>query len=184
MERSRKIVIVCHCLLNANAKVRPLACYAGVLMEALEPYLRQGVGIMQLPCPESSYLGVNRWGMSREQYDHPLFRRHCRQLLTPFMDQLEAFCASGCTVVGVVGADGSPNCGVHLTPLGLTGGVIGTAATAEEQIGGLRLAKGKGVFMQEVQQMLMDRGIAAPFMAVDEKNPGKMITETNEEEKR
>ena len=184
MQRSRKILLVCHCLLNANAKVRPLAGYPGVLMEALEPYFRQGVGIMQLPCPESSYLGINRWGMSREQYDHPRFRRHCRHILTPCMDQVEAFCASGCEVVGVVGADGSPNCGIYLTPLGLSGGVIGAAATVTEQIGGLQLAKGTGIFMQEVQQMLTARGIATTFMAVDEKNPGKMKTENKEEKER
>ena len=35
MHRSKKIVIVCHCLLNANAKVYPLAQCGGVYSEVL-----------------------------------------------------------------------------------------------------------------------------------------------------
>ena len=178
MKRSGKILILCHCLMNANAKVRPLASYPGVLMEALEPYLRQGVGIIQLPCPESSYLGINRWGMSKEQYDHPRFRRHCRHILTPVLDQVEAYCASGCEIVGVVGADGSPNCGIHQTPMGYNGGVIGASGAVEEQIGGVHLAAGTGVFMEELKRMLAEKSIVTTFMAIDEKNPGEMRTES------
>ena len=182
MQRSRKILLVCHCLLNANAKVRPLARYPGVLMDALEPFFRQGVGIVQLPCPESSYLGVNRWGMSREQYDHPRYRRHCRDLLLPVMDQVESFRASGCGLVGVVGADGSPNCGVNRVPVGLEGGVIGAMGPIKKQVGRLRAAPGTGVFMDEVKRMLTERGISTTFMAVDEAHPGRLTRETREEE--
>jgi hypothetical protein len=128
-------------------------------------------------CPESSYLGINRWGMSREQYDHPRFRRHCHQILVPVMDQLEAFCASGCTIAGVVGADGSPNCGINRVPLGLAGGVIGAAEPAEAQIANLRRASGTGVFMMMMKQLLAERQIAATFMAVDEDHPGELKIE-------
>jgi len=184
LKRSRKILMICHCLLNANAKVRPLASYPGVLMEVLEPYLRQGVGIVQLPCPESSYLGVNRWGMSKEQYDHPHFRRHCRHILTPVLDQVEAYRASGCEIIGVVGANGSPNCGIHQTPMGYNGGVIGASEPVEEQTGGVHLADGTGVFMEELKQMLAEKSINTTFMAIDEKNPGEMRTGNEKEEKK
>ena len=177
MKRSREILVVCHCLLNANAKVSPLAVYPGALMETLLPFLKQGVGVVQLPCPESAYLGINRWGMSREQYDHPCFRRHCHRILIPIMDQLETFCASGCSIAGVVGADGSPNCGINRVPLGFTGGVIGAAEPAAVQVGNLQMAKGTGVFMTIVKQLLAERKIDATFMAVDEDHPGQLKTE-------
>ncbi|MDJ0622385.1 MAG: hypothetical protein QNJ17_05440 [Desulfocapsaceae bacterium] len=74
MNRGRKILIVCHCILNINAKIQPLAPVQGVLTETIRPYLDDGCGLFQLPCPEVSYLGMNRWGMTREQYDHPAFR--------------------------------------------------------------------------------------------------------------
>lgn len=178
MKRSHRIIVVSHCLLNANAKVRPLALYPGVLLDALRSYIEQGVGIVQLPCPESSYLGVNRWGMSREQYDHPRFRRHCRRILTPVMDQLEAYRDSGCDIIGVVGADGSPNCGIHRVPLGLAGGVIGAMGPVENQVGGLRSAEGTGVFMEVARQILAERNIGTTFMAVDENHPGKLIIQS------
>ena len=177
MKRSQQILVVCHCLLNANAKVSPLAVYPGALMETLLPFLQQGVGLVQLPCPESAYLGINRWGMSREQYDHPRFRRHCRQILMPIMDQLETFCAAGCAIAGVVGADGSPNCGVNQVPLGLKGGVIGAGESADAQAERLEMAPGTGVFMTVFKQLMAERQIAATFMAVDENHPGQLMSE-------
>ena len=35
MERSRKVMIVCHCQLNANAKIYPLALTGGVYRDFL-----------------------------------------------------------------------------------------------------------------------------------------------------
>ena len=85
---------------------------------------REGAGIVQLPCPESTCLGMNRWGMSRDQYDHPSYRSHCRRpLLLPTVDQLAGFARAGYEIIGVIGVDGSASCGVTLTPVGFTGGV-------------------------------------------------------------
>ena len=38
--------------------------------------MSEDVGVIQLPCPEATFLGMRRWGMTREQYDVPAFRRH------------------------------------------------------------------------------------------------------------
>ena len=57
MKRSRRILVVCHCLFNANSKVYPLARAQGVYREVVEPYPDQGVGFVQLPCPELTRLG-------------------------------------------------------------------------------------------------------------------------------
>ncbi len=67
MRRSQKVVVLCHCLLNANVKVRPLASYEAVLPAILNGF--PSAGLFQLPCPETSFLGLSRWGMTREQYD-------------------------------------------------------------------------------------------------------------------
>ena len=42
MHRSRAVLVVCHCLLNANAKVRPLAAYSGAALAVIEPFLQIG----------------------------------------------------------------------------------------------------------------------------------------------
>jgi predicted secreted protein len=109
MKRSRKILMVCHCLLNANTKIYPLALTGGVYHDFLEAYIRNGIGIFQLPCSEFSSLGVNRWGMTREQYDHPNFRSHCKEILEHPVNQIEALFQANYEITGVLGVDGSPN---------------------------------------------------------------------------
>ncbi|MFH1156897.1 MAG: CD3072 family TudS-related putative desulfidase [Pseudomonadota bacterium] len=177
MKRSNKIIVVSHCILNANAKVRPIAMYPGVLRGVVDKYIEAGVGILQLPCPESSYLGIDRWGMCYEQYDHPNFRRHCRNILTPSIDQMETFIASGCEILGIIGADGSPNCGVTKIPSGLSGGVIRNTEAVRVQLENFRYVQGTGVFFGVLKQMLADRGISCTFMAVDENNPSSILTQ-------
>jgi predicted secreted protein len=180
VNRSKKIIVVAHCILNANAKVGPLAMYPGVLRAVMDQFIDDGTGIVQLPCPESSYLGINRWGMCREQYDHPNFRRHCRNILIPTVDQLETFVAAGYEICGVIGADGSPNCGVTKTPSGLVGGVISDVTVVEDQLKKFRYTDQSGVFFTELKTMLSHRKIFVNFMAVDEKNPSALITENKE----
>lgn len=176
MHRSKKIIVVSHCILNANAKVGPLAEYPGVLCSVMDDFIKDGTGIVQLPCPESSYLGINRWGMCYEQYDHPKFRRHCRRILKTSIDQLEAFIAAGYEIIGVIGADGSPNCGVTKIPSGLTGGVIRDTKVVETQLEEFQYLDGIGVFMGIFKAMLSERNIIIEFMAIDEKKPSNINT--------
>ncbi len=175
MKRSKRIIVVSHCLLNANAKVGPLAEYPGVLRQAMDQFIEDGTGILQLPCPESSYLGINRWGMCYEQYNHPNFRRHCRNILTPSLDQIEMFITAGYEILGVIGADGSPNCGVTKIPSGLSGGVIRNTKDVEKQLDNFRYIEGTGVFFNVLNELLQNRGISVKFMAVDENNPSTII---------
>jgi predicted secreted protein len=171
MNRSRKIIVFCHCILNSNTKVAPLATYNGVLKEAVNDFIEKGYGIIQLPCPEVTYLGMNRWGMSKDQYDHPSYRRHCKKILEPYADQIEAFANADYQIHGVVGVNGSPSCGVSQTPIGLEGGVPGPDETPFENIKNVNQS---GIFIEELKAVLESRGIAVNFMAIDEKNPSNI----------
>lgn len=171
MMRSRKILIVCHCVLNANAKIHPLAAVPGVFVDAIAPLVEAGCGLFQLPCPEAGYLGMNRWGMTREQYDHPSFRAYCRSILEAPMAQLNAFKGADCEFVGLVGMDGSPNCGVNLTCEGYVGGEIASMEAIEKQIERLQFVQGKGVFMTELLTMLHRFEIRPELSAIREENP-------------
>jgi predicted secreted protein len=175
MKRSGKILVVCHCLLNSNAKVHPLAKVGGAHTNVLKHYIEAGVGLLQLPCPELSYLGANRWGMTREQYDHPNFRSHCESILTPTVNQMEAFVQAGYEIMGIMGMDGSPNCGVNRTCLGYMGGEIAHLGGLAGQSSTLRMAPGAGVFMEVFRTVLEKRGLKIPFQAVDEENPANGV---------
>lgn len=171
MLRSRRVLVVCHCLLNSNAKVQPLAKVGGVHADVLKDYIDDGVGLLQLPCPELAYLGINRWGMTREQYDHPNFRSHCESISAPTVHQIEAFVQAGYEIVGIMGMDGSPNCGVNRTCLGYRGGEVAGLGDAGGGRNALRMVPGTGVFMEVLRAVLENKGLRISFLAVDEGNP-------------
>ena len=115
-KRGGKVIFLSHCCLNQNAKVRGIARYAGAVTPLVELLLEEGVGIYQMPCPENSYLGNMRWGMVKDQYNNPMFRRHCRRLAQEVVDQAENYLQCGYQVLGFVMMDGSPVCGLNRTP--------------------------------------------------------------------
>lgn len=166
MKRNKKIVLLCHCLLNSNAKITGLALYGGALLPLVEKFLTSGAGIIQLPCPETTYLGLKRWGMTRDQYNTPFYRRHCRNLLAPYLDQLIEYRHNGYCIEAVVGVDGSPSCGVHFSCEGYCGGMIDHQHPQSSHE-----APGKGVFIAELTRMLEENDITIPFDAINEHNP-------------
>lgn len=171
MRRNGSVVVLAHCLLNADAKVKGLAEYPGALLSFVFPLLEEGIGVIQLPCPEMTFLGGARWGMTREQYDTAAFRRHCRCLLAGTMDQLESHLRSGHRIEGIVGVDGSPSCGVFSSCSGYEGGEISFGGFVERSRTALRRCRGEGIFMAELRALLSETGISLPFSAVDEEAP-------------
>ena len=79
-DRSKKIVFVSNCLLNANNKVQEFARYPGMFTEVVRTLDKYGVGVMQMPCPEVLHIGCQRWWHSRNLYDNAGFRHFCRTL--------------------------------------------------------------------------------------------------------
>ncbi len=166
--RARRIAVLAHCHLNVNTKVHGLAYYPGTRADLLSDLSSACVGIVQLPCPEITFLGMNRWGMTREQYDTPAYRRHCASLLQPVVDTIVALAEDGCEVVGVYGVDGSPSCGVDRTCIGYTGGEIEATAsdgTLPEAVD----TPGPGVFFEALRVRLEASGIRPPFIGIDER---------------
>jgi predicted secreted protein len=168
MQRKKQLVVLAHCLLNTNAKVVGLSTYAGGFAPLVSDLLQRGIGILQLPCPEMTYLGLKRWGMTREQYDTHGYRSHCRGILLSLVTQIQEYLANGYSFEGVVGVDGSPSCGVNVTCFGYSGGEMDQAA---EQHRHLREGPGRGVMFEILSQMLTEHGITLPFSAVREKDP-------------
>ncbi|NLL36185.1 MAG: hypothetical protein GX256_01535 [Fretibacterium sp.] len=158
------MVLLAHCILNPNAKVAGIAQTPGAIPGIVAGLLRDGVGIIQLPCPEQTFGGSRRWGMSREQYDTPQFRRHCDTLLEGVVDQTEDYLRNGYRVLGIVGVDGSPSCGVERTCAGYTGGEIASMRLFPECF----TIEGRGVFLERLMSMLHERGLLIPAVGMNE----------------
>ena len=169
MRRSKKIILLAHCLLNANAKVGGLCTYPAVLVNLLEGLVRREIGIIQLPCPEMLLYGSRRWGHVREQFAHPAFRRGCRQALQPIVDQLVDYRDHGYQLLGVIGIDGSPSCGVAAAASSgqWSGDFLDKEATWAK-VDNLGTWPGPGVMIEELQVLLAEAQLELPFFAVAE----------------
>ena len=58
--RSKRVVLAVHCILNQNARIDECAHFPGAMGRIAQLLVDSGVGIVQLPCPELLYLGLDR----------------------------------------------------------------------------------------------------------------------------
>lgn len=142
--RDAEVTVVAHCLLNPFTRVK------GLPQQSFRP---KGP-VVQLPCPEALYMGLDRWAVTKNQLEVPEFRRFCRRLITSVADLLEML-ARGGALIRIVGVAHSPSCGVTTTSSGYAGGRVGEAR--HEHI------SGQGVFMEELLAELERRKV--PFQA-------------------
>jgi Predicted secreted protein len=137
-----EILVLGHCLLN------PLARVKGV--KPAQPIDTRGVNIVQLPCPEAMFFGMRRREITKDQLDHPAYRRFCREIFTHFADLLEDLAANGVNIK-ILGVPKSPSCGVEITSVG---GEPGKVKEFHH-----RHAPGPGVFMEEIIKELKKREV-------------------------
>lgn len=178
IKRSRKIVILCHCLLNLNAKIRGIANYPEITKDLIQYLLDREIGIIQLPCPEFTLLGEARWGQSESQYATPYFRKHCRKIAMEMADQVEEYLRHNYQILGVIGIDGSPSCGVNSTCQGEWGGELSANPNLSETLSSIRMIDSPGVLIKELKSALKERTIDLPFLGFPEE------AELNQDEKR
>ncbi|HWQ64987.1 MAG TPA: hypothetical protein VN429_11265 [Methanospirillum sp.] len=171
MNRAKKIILVAHCLLNVNAKVDGLARYQGVHDEIISSLIQKGYGIIQLPCPEMGYYGIRRWGNVFEQMDIPAYRRYCRKILSPIVDQIQDYQKNEYEIAGVIGVDKSPSCGVHKTCCSdRYKGEITCINNLNTITNSLCYRDGQGIFIEEFHSLILETGISIPFYAIDEES--------------
>jgi len=188
-ERSGQVVFVSHCLLNANTRYPGGAFWRGAATELIEPYINNGVGICQLPCPEQlAWGGVAKrsivwfWGRPRAYRPAKLglrlflayTRLRYRRLAKAVARQVADYVANGVEVLGVIGVEGSPSCGVTTTMdvERAMCALVGRDATDLNQhtvnasvAGALR--SGRGIFIDELQAALVRDGLRIEFLEHD-----------------
>lgn len=130
MQRSKKILLVSHCILNQNTVIEDEARAEGAVLSAVEWAMKEGYGFLQLPCPEFTFLGLNRPSMTYEQYNTPEYREHCRKILNPVLLQAEDYLKNDYEIIGLLGIQSSPSCDPT-----------------------------RGIFMEELTAMFAEKGI-------------------------
>lgn len=131
MLRDKKLILLSHCILNQNSVVLPLARSKGGF-PIVKTLLDEGIGIIQLPCPEFKFLGPNRKPMNKAEYDSAEYRTLCRDLFTPILEDIKKYLSEDYSLVGIMGINESPSCSI----------------TGE-----------RGIFMEEIFAMLNEKDI-------------------------
>ncbi|MDU1414249.1 MAG: hypothetical protein E6929_15640 [Clostridium sp.] len=169
------VIFVSHCIINKSSKVR----YYGEKKitqeelnrkEFLSIALKKDICLIQLPCPEFNIYGSDRWGHTKKQFDNPFFRDNCRNMLIPYILQMEEYCkeAEKFNVIGIVGIEGSPSCGINLTCGGNWGGEISSRDNIKEVVEGTFRLNEKGVFMEVLKSMLEEKNLNIPMIGLSE----------------
>ena len=150
------VAFVAHCLLNQNSRVYGGAYCAGVDSPFVEELRARSWELVQMPCPELAFTGLNRFWAVREQYDTLAFRRHCRRIADSVAGAVAAHLARGDEVV-LVGVDGSPSMGVRVTSSDPERG--GRPDWPDEATD---VRPGHGILIEEVLAALAARGVPSP----------------------
>ncbi|MGE0237212.1 MAG: hypothetical protein AB7F09_28090 [Parvibaculaceae bacterium] len=153
--RSRRHALLSNCIANQNAKVDEYALCPGAITPFMDLLRRADYRIQQMPCPEMTFLGANRWWQVREQYDTPGYRAHCRSLASSVAQLLAFQIKDGCDDLILIGVEGSGSSAVAITGVGsLWGGR--PEDLAWEQV------PGKGVWIEELEAVLAKHDLPVP----------------------
>lgn len=138
MKRGKRLVLTSHCILNQNSVVCPLARAKGPFY-IVNMLVEEGIGIIQLPCPEFKYLGLGRKPMSKEEYDSPEYRKLCQRLFQPFIEDLREYLKNGYEILGIIGVNQSPTCSI---------------------------SGNRGIFMEEIFKALNEEGVKLNYYEI------------------
>ena len=170
-KRSKRVLLIAHCILNQNAKIDRCAHYPGAMREVAQLLIDAGIGVLQMPCPELLCLGLDRQvelGLhpTIESEDTRVARRMqedqaraiCRRVADDLVCQLIEYRKNKFELVGVVGINGSPTCGVE-----------STWANDQE-------TRGAGSFIQILDEECRKQGIALSMRGIRAYEPQRATT--------
>ena len=159
--RSKKVIFIAHCIINQNARIEKCGYTPASIPKIPEFLLERGIGIIQMPCPELNCLGLGRGGGAEPEIYDMLSTPGNRQMLKNYagdiIHQIKQYRKQNFKVVGILGLDGSPSCGVD-------------THWYESDI------PGSGAFMEELKDMLKKEGLEdVPLKGVRDSDPDRAL---------
>lgn len=191
-ERSRKVLFVSHCILNENTRYPGGAFYPGVNPKVINEIAAFDCGVVQMPCPEQAAWG----GVSKKLIWLPLGIEGknefslLKMMLPGFVAYtkfrygiiasravtlIQDYIDDGYEVLGYIGIDGSPTCGVKRTLdiRRVFECIAGLELESAERKEFNRLLheecskEGEGLFIDILKKKLERRGMKIKFYSVD-----------------
>jgi predicted secreted protein len=159
--RSKSIIVVAHCLLNQNSISDGTADFPGQFRELIDLILANGIGLIQLPCPEVTCLGLDRKdklggtrplleenSRIRNLLSEPACVERLRSKAEEVASHIQEYESYGFKIWGVIGVNRSPSCGVETT-----------SRDGHE-------VEGQGVFIELIAEALRGRGQTMKMIGV------------------
>jgi predicted secreted protein len=153
-KRSYKVLFLAHCQLNMNARMHQCANFWPDSVHPLVSFcLEHGIGMAQMSCPEMMTVGLGRdrddpsQDYLRQALDSRPAREIIRALAAQTIYQMKEYRFQGFKVLGVVGSEGSPSCGVT------------TTHDLQNKPG-----PGQGVYIEELRAMMAKEGLDIPVI--------------------
>lgn len=165
MDKVKKVILLSHCVINEKSKVKKIEINPpGDIKDFLNLLIDNEIGIIQLPCPELTCYGLKRWGHVKEQFDTPHYRKLCRNLFQPYLEQIKDYIANDYEIIGLIGIEGSPTCGIYKTCSGKWGGQLGNNPYLQDTLDTIELADESGILIEEIKQILDENNISIPLI--------------------
>jgi len=110
MHRKKDIIYTTHCILNQNSVIREWERAPGAFNQIIKVILDNDISIIQLPCPEFTFLGEDRPPKTKKEYDTFAYRDLCKNLAISVVDQMKEYIKYEYRIIGLLGIEASPTC--------------------------------------------------------------------------
>ncbi|MFZ1128040.1 hypothetical protein [Methanoregula sp.] len=117
----KRIIFVSHCVVNQCARARGIKTKLNgkvIVKPIIDFIIEHNVGMIQLPCPEIKYEGLNRRACGQNHYNNQLFNKICKEYAEKIKKLILQYQDEGYSIIGFVGIEYSPTCGITRTTLG------------------------------------------------------------------
>jgi predicted secreted protein len=169
------VLVVAHCILNRSTRWwqngQPFEMNQGPVSQILQFLSDNKIGVIQLPCPEFTFLGNPRSPATKDDYESLSgFREHCSKLAKDSATHLKKLTEMGrnpkIVALAVAGVERSPSCGVECTP--------------RKMIGKTKYVEEKGIFFEALEKEMEDLDLAVPMLGLDMHQPERLCCRLTE----
>jgi len=112
--RSGRVVFLSHCMLNQNARIVHEGDFPAMFEPLIDYLKKKQVGLIQMPCIELYCLGLGRFDV-RVGMESPAGMKRLERLIDDQVFTMREYLFQGFEIVGILGKQGSPSCGVTRT---------------------------------------------------------------------
>lgn len=149
MNRSKKFVFVPFCFLAQGIRAKGIVKdYPSVIYPVAEILINENINIIQMPCCEIEYEGINRTPSGKKRYDNKEYRGICRKKAKEVVDLILRLLSNNSKVLFILGIENSPSCAVNYIFEGI-------------------MKKESGIFIEELRKEMNKQKISIPIVGIN-----------------